>query len=97
MMSIFRIPDDLVDDIQSMFAKFWWGSNDDKRKIMCLPKNKEGLGFRDMKIFNSALIAKQSWRLVTDANPLLKAVLADYFVVLRRYRWSLDRAVGGDN
>lgn len=25
MMSIFRIPDGLIDEIQALIAKFWWG------------------------------------------------------------------------
>lgn len=30
MMSIFRLPDGIIDDIHSMFAKFWWGSNNER-------------------------------------------------------------------
>lgn len=33
MMSIFRIPDGLINDLHAMFAKFWWGSNEEKKKI----------------------------------------------------------------
>ena len=32
MMSIFRIPDGIIDDIHAMFARFWWGSATDARK-----------------------------------------------------------------
>ncbi|XP_010666797.1 uncharacterized protein LOC104883918 [Beta vulgaris subsp. vulgaris] len=33
MMSIFKIPDGLIDEIHALFARFWWGSNDTVRKL----------------------------------------------------------------
>ena len=33
MMSIFKIPDGLIDEIHALFARFWWGSNDTERKL----------------------------------------------------------------
>ncbi|GAA0146506.1 hypothetical protein LIER_06440 [Lithospermum erythrorhizon] len=47
---------------------------------MCLPKEEEGLGFRSRVHMNSALLAKQAWRLVEDpGNPLALAYKARYF------------------
>lgn len=87
MVSIFRIPDGILDDIQSMMARFWWGSNGDTRKThwhswdqLCLPKKQGGMGFRDLKCFNQALLAKQIWRLVEHpSSPLGLVLKARYF------------------
>jgi len=32
-MSIFRLPETLLNEIHAILAKFWWGSSDQKRKI----------------------------------------------------------------
>lgn len=37
-------------------------------------KRQRGMGFRDLKVFNATLLAKQSWRLATASNPLLFAI-----------------------
>ena len=57
MMSLFRIPDGLIDEIHALLARFWWGSNGTERKLhwhrwesLCLPKTMGGMGFRDLKI-----------------------------------------------
>ncbi|XP_023880732.1 uncharacterized protein LOC111993105 [Quercus suber] len=55
-MSVFKLPDALCDDLTRMIRKFWWGQKDGRNKMawlswekMCAPKEKDGLGFRDLK------------------------------------------------
>ena len=41
---------------------------------MCEPKSSGGIGFKKLKQFNLALLAKQGWRLQTDHSSLVYRV-----------------------
>ena len=43
--------------------------------IVCLPKNKGGLGIKDLSKFNEALIGKWGWDLANNQNQLWARVL----------------------
>ncbi|KAL0355215.1 UNVERIFIED_CONTAM: putative mitochondrial protein [Sesamum radiatum] len=80
-LSIFRLPHSLLNEIQSLTSSFFW-DNKDKRKIhwinwhqMCKIREDGGLGFHQLKAFNSALLAKQMWRLVTNTSSLISQVM----------------------
>ena len=47
---------------------------------MCKPKAEGGIGFKDLRAFNLALLAKQGWRLIQNPGSLTHRVLkAKYF------------------
>lgn len=82
-MSCFLIPKSICQEIQKVMNAFWWQSQTANAKgihwlgwhRMCMPKNKGGLGFRDIHGFNLALLGKQCWRLVHEPNALMSRVL----------------------
>ena len=86
-MSCFKIPNSLCDEVMGMIRNFWWGQENEENKIawlswekMCEPKCDGGMGFKNLKLFNKALLAKQGWHLQMGGNSLLYRVLkAKYF------------------
>ena len=87
MMSCFKLSNTLCDELTGMIRQFWWGQVKDEKKLawmswekMCLPKEKGGMCFRDLKLFNLALLVKQGWRLQTNSSLLFYRVYkAKYF------------------
>ena len=80
-MSCFLLPKTLCKKIVALMADFWWKNNKDSRGMhwktwshMRKPKEKGGLGFKDLEDFNMALLEKQLWRLITHPNSLLARV-----------------------
>lgn len=86
-MNVFLLPNALCDDMTSMVHRFWWGKNNGKNKTawiswdkIYVPKTYGGLGFRDLKAFYLALLAKQGWCLQTHISSLVHKVFkAQYF------------------
>lgn len=85
-MALFKLPLGLCQHIATMIRKFWWGSKAGERKTawvswetMCMLKYKEGLGFRDMEIFNLALLARQAWRLLKEPDTISARILKSVY------------------
>jgi hypothetical protein len=63
-MSVFKFSAGLCDEFAQIIRNFWWGDEEDQRKVhwmawekMTKPKSQGGIGFRDFRAFNQALLA----------------------------------------
>ena len=68
--SFFRVPSKIIARLEAIQRQFLWGGGMEQRKIawvkwrtVCQPKDKGGLGIKDLRTFNSALLGKWHWDL----------------------------------
>ncbi|GAU50545.1 hypothetical protein TSUD_409890 [Trifolium subterraneum] len=88
VMSVYLIPEMTIKKIERMINSFWWGGGRaNNRGIkwlawdrMTYPKEYGGLGFRNLHLFNMAMVAKQGWNFIMKPHSLVaKVYKARYF------------------
>lgn len=64
-MICFKLPNAICDELNSLVSQVWWGQKREERKMVWISweklytsKDKGGMGFKDLKNFNLALLAK---------------------------------------
>ncbi|CAN1730166.1 Uncharacterized mitochondrial protein AtMg00310 [Linum perenne] len=72
--------------MNKLLRNFFWSGSTDKRTFhwcnfdtLCTPKAAGGLGFRDFRTFNSALVAKQAWRILESPEALWVRLLKSLY------------------
>jgi hypothetical protein len=102
LMSCFLLPLNICKKIKSATANYWWGSSADNKHLhwmswdrLTMPKCKGGMGFRDLRSFNLAMLGKQGWRLIMRPDSLCARVLkgryfhdSDFMLATRKKRAS---------
>ena len=87
-ISLFVIPIRVAARLEKIQRDFLWEGGGlvnkphlVKRSIFCMEKQKGGLGFRSLPLFNKALLGKWSWRLVKERDTLWKLVIISKYGV----------------
>jgi hypothetical protein len=77
VMVFFNLPASFHEDYMRIIINFWWGEDENKRRVhwascesLTAPKFQGGMSFRDTRLFNQALLARQVWRLIQNPNSL---------------------------
>ncbi|CAO2192714.1 unnamed protein product [Urochloa humidicola] len=87
VMGVFKLSGQLHESLTRCIRRFWWGEKEGRRRTHWISwekftksKGQGGLGFRDLALFNQALLARQAWRLVERPDSLCARVLkAKYY------------------
>jgi hypothetical protein len=88
MMSVFKLPTNLCDELTQLIRYFLWGEEAGHQKVhwiawdkLLWPKDRGGIGFRDLWLFNQALFARQVWWLIQFLDSLCARLLkAKYYL-----------------
>ena len=89
--SFFRAPNSILDKLVWIHRRFLWGGGMEHKKIawvkwesVCLPKEKRGIGIRDLRKFNYALLKKWKWNLFHNQGELWAKILISKYGEPRR-------------
>lgn len=80
--SIFSILSIIIDRIEGMCRRFLWGTNMGRVawRQVCLPKEEGGLGLRDLRAWNKALLAKTLWNIHLKKETLWVKWVNEFFL-----------------
>lgn len=80
-MALVRLPKKFCRELCSRVARFWWSGYGKSRgihwrkwEVLAQSKMEGGMGFKDFNHLNSAMLAKQAWRVLTNPNALWVSV-----------------------
>ena len=82
LISLFRMPKGVIKRLEKIKRDFLWGGGNlerklhlEKWKVICMSKDKGGLGIRGLLNLNRALLGKWNWRFAIEDNTLWKDII----------------------
>ena len=82
LMSLFCMPKSVIKRLEKIKRDFLWGGGNLERKlhlvkwkVICLSKDKGGLGIRGLLNLNKAILRKWNWRFAIEDNTLWKDII----------------------
>lgn len=71
LMGVYKIPSSVIQEIHAAMARFWWGQKGGGWPMywvswakLCTTKCVGGMGFKDLSVFNDALLGRQFLRIM---------------------------------
>jgi hypothetical protein len=69
LFSFFKAPIGVIKELVNIQRRFLWGGGSDSKKMcwvswdrICQPKDRSGLGVKNLELFNNSLLCKGKWR-----------------------------------
>jgi len=85
-LSLFKAPVSVCKKISSIQRRFVWAWGAKNKRIswvswgnVCKPKEEGGLGVKDVRMFNCALLAKWKWRMLSEEKGKWKEILVSKY------------------
>ncbi|CAN1262989.1 Uncharacterized mitochondrial protein AtMg00310 [Linum perenne] len=86
IMSLFLLPKKMINRMNSLLRRFFWSGSMTKKAIhwckgskLCDSKSSGGVGFKEFGMFNTALLARQGWRLLNQPDTLWAKLLKSLY------------------
>lgn len=87
LMSCYKFHKGYIPQLHKAIQAFWINPSIDrgnkiswdKWEVLCLPREKGGLGMKNLVAFNQALLAKSGWKLLFQIDTLCAKILKDKY------------------
>ncbi|XP_026428821.1 uncharacterized protein LOC113324745 [Papaver somniferum] len=96
-LSLIRLPAAVEQKLTRIMRSFLWDSSEDKRKMcwvswkkICTPLNKGGLGVKNLKLTNFALLSKWVWRYTNEKNVPWRRIVQEKFKAKKKIFFPVD-------